>query len=681
MEFKKIQVPIAQQFQHMTRYRLFRTNAAKHDMWDLYLKSFPEGSNPIFQEKPVHDCACCRRFIRDVGGLVAIIDHKIVTLWDVTVDEPAYQAVCDALANYVRSYCTIDNAFMTVRDSAGSERNFDTILGERRTFDHFFVNIPREYQTDGDRLGKQLNESRQDYNVFLRSLSELKVENTALCLDLIAEERLYRGDASTEQILTALQKEQIKFNAIPATDITARQIFVWSRIAELPKSVTRMLNTSLGTLLSDLSSGDSIEVAVKKYEAKVAPSNYKRPKGLVTKSMIENAKRTLTELGYISALERRFARPNDLTINEILFADRKARKVIAGDVFDTLQTKGVDPRSYDKAQTVTIHTFIEDILPRVETVEVLLENRHVGNLVSLVTAANPTAKLIFQWNNPFSWSYNGDVADSMIRDRVKTAGGQVEADVCCRLAWDNIDDLDLHMREPGWRPGSASSIYFRNKASLKTGGQLDVDMNAHTTVTNPVENIFYKNKDRMVEGDYTLVVHQFNQRTTQDGGFQVEFDVMGEVTTFVYPKIVNPREEVEVLKFNYSRRDGIRIIKSLEATTASKEVWGRKTQDFHRVNVLTTSPNHWGDQQIGHKHFFFMLDGCRNDGTARGFYNEFLRSELNEHRKVMEMVGAKMRTEDIPDQLSGLGFSATKPNTLKVRVAGSYTRMLNITFA
>lgn len=75
-----------------------------------------------------------------------------------------------------------------------------------------------------------------------------------------------------------------------------------------------------------------------------------------------------------------------------------------------------------------------------------------------------------------------------------------------------------------------------------------------------------------------------------------------------------------------------------------------------------------------------MLDGCINDGSARGFYNEFLKSELDQHRKVFEMVGAKMRTDESQHQLSGLGFSSTQRNSVVCRVKGSFSRIINITF-
>ena len=59
-------------------------------------------------------------------------------------------------------------------------------------------------------------------------------------------------------------------------------------------------------------------------------------------------------------------------------------------------------------------------------------------------------------------------------------------------------------------------------------------------------------------------------------------------------------------------------------------------------------------------------------------YNEFLRGDLKEHRKVLEMVGCKMTTENDDCQLSGLGFSSTKKDSFVCRVTGAFTRTLKV---
>jgi len=130
--------------------------------------------------------------------------------------------------------------------------------------------------------------------------------------------------------------------------------------------------------------------------------------------MIEKAKKQLEELGLTSALERRYATINDITINNILFANREARKVINGDVFDDLTAAtGTKIKNLDKIEEVPIARFISEILPKATSIEVMFENSQAGNLVSLIAPSDPTAGRLFKWGNNFSWSYNGEVADSI----------------------------------------------------------------------------------------------------------------------------------------------------------------------------------------------------------------------------------------------------------------------------
>ena len=148
--------------------------------------------------------------------------------------------------------------------------------------------------------------------------------------------------------------------------------------------------------------------------------------------MIERAKTKIVELGLTSALERRYATINDITINNVLFADRSARKAMASDglgAFDALSAAApVNPKAMAKVEEVPIEKFLSDILPSASTLEVMIENQHAGNFVSLIAPADPTAQPLFKWDNNFSWSYTGDVTDS-VKERVKKAGGNVTGDL------------------------------------------------------------------------------------------------------------------------------------------------------------------------------------------------------------------------------------------------------------
>lgn len=665
MDFGIFKVAVAKQFNQMKTHELFRTQVDKDRLWETYLSSFPEGSNPMFRERTEHDCSCCRQFIRTIGDAVAIIDGELVSIWDCTVDDPNYQVVANTLSAFVKSK-PIENIFLHTERTAGTDKSFEQTEDGARTWEHFFVNLPNTLVVKGIDLGTKLSESRALHDVLYRSLTELTDDSIDTVLELIAQNSLYRGE---EHKFAVESFRKLKRELKGDTDT-----FAWLKSREVPVSVAKIRNTSIGTLLVDLSEGVELETAVKSFESKVAPINYKRPTALVTKAMVNEAKATIEELGLTSALERRYAKVTDISINDILFADRAAKQSITGDIFEEIASKatGRKPKNLDKVEEVSIEKFISDILPNANTVELMVDNGHIGNLVSLVAPVDPTAASLFKWNNGFSWSYNGDVADS-IKERVKKAGGNVTGDLCCRLAWYNRDDLDLHMVEPGGR-----EIFYGNRQS-PSGGQLDVDMNVSGETRDPVENIYYGNRMTMREGTYRLFVHNYTKRETTNVGFEVEVDCLGIVHRFVYEKPVRGGERVIVVEFEYSHKDGLKIIKSLPNTQASKEVWGVTTGNFHKVDLMMFSPNHWSGA-IGNKHYFFMLNGCINDGSARGFYNEFLKEDLSPHRKVFEIVGSKIKTKESAEQLSGLGFSSTQRNSILCRVNGKFTRIIKILF-
>lgn len=674
MDFKPFKLAVAAQFGRMAKHQLFRTSVDKDALWDTYLGSFPEGSNPIFKERTEHDCNCCKQFIRAVGNAVAIIDGQVVSIWDVKAGDPNYQAVADALSALVKSRPIADE-FLHYERTAGTDRNFQDTVAGVQAWDHFFVNIPQAYVVKGADIASRLSESRSSHDVLARSLAEITDDAVATVLELIAQGSLYRGEEH-KFVVDAFRKLKADWKRqSPA----ARDAFVWVQCTSkvLPASVSRVRNTVIGTLMTDLAEDKDLDAAVASFEAMVAPMNYKRPTALITKAMIEKAKETIKALGLTSALLRRYATINDITINNIIFADAGARATLTGsDVFDELASKVPVRKLLDQVAEVSIEAFLTDILPRATSLELMVDNAHEGNFMSLIAPAEPTARRLFKWGNQFSWSYNGEMADS-VKERVKKAGGNVTGDLCCRLAWYNHDDLDFHMIEP-----SGYEIYFGSRGRKSpNGGDLDVDMNAGMGKTRqPVENIFYGSRASMKEGVYILNVHNFAQRETVDVGFEVELDFMGTVHRFVHEKAVKTKSTVTVVKFNYSKKDGIKFIESLPSTQASREVWGMQTQTFQKVNVMMMSPNHWDGQNVGNKHYFFMLEGCLNSGTARGFFNEFLIEELNPHRKVIEVVGSKMKAEASSSQLSGLGFSSTQRNSVLCRVKGAFSRVVKIVF-
>ncbi len=647
-------------------------------LWNTYINAFPEGSNPIYRERTEHDCNCCKNFIRTIGNVVSIAaDGTISTIWDVTLkDEPEYQIVANALAQKVRSL-TVNNVFYHYERSVGKAKTFEQIVNgdkvDTHAWNHFYADIPVAHVRIKDKIATLKSEKRSAFDVFERALREIDFDSIETVLELINQNSIYRGAEHKFAVTEFLQFKK-KYEKVAADKKAA---FVWANMQSLAASVHRFKNTSIGTLVADIASGEELDVAVRKFEAMVAGPNYKRPTALVTAKMVEDAKKKIDELGLTSALERRYAKLTDISINNVLFADRSVRKVISGDVFDDIASKTKKtPKTFDKVQEVGIEKFLTDILPTAESIEVLVENTHASNFVSLIAPANPTARNMFKWDNGFSWSYTGDMADA-VKERVKQAGGNVTGDVCCRLAWYNYDDLDFHMHEP-----NGGHIYFGNRyAKSGMGGNLDVDMNAGSGSTRtPVENIVYESASTMKEGEYVLKVNNYSRRESSDTGFEVHIDIFGQIYTFTQSKNPPTGGTVEVARIKYSKKDGFTVSGAAAGVQKSKTIWNINTMDFVKVGSIMHSPNYWDGHGVGNKHYFFMLEGCKNDGVARGFYNEFLCADLDKHRKVMEIVGSKMKTAESDDQLSGLGFSSTKKASLVCKVNGAMSRVIKIIF-
>ncbi len=675
--FKDYKLVIQQQFNRMKKHKLFRVNVDKDVLWDTYLNSFKPEDNPIFRERTEHDCQSCKRFIQAIGNTVAIINGKIESVWDVKSPDEIYQPVTDALSALIKSL-PIDNVFLHIEATAGLDKNFDnTEDGEEvKVWHHFFAEIPREYQIDGDAKGGKLSETKSTRDVFFRSLNEITIESMDTVLDLIKQNSLHRGTENKPAIVS-FKKQKEKFDAFGDDDDLAKELFCWTQFSEVSGSVAKIRNTAIGTLLIHLSEGKDLDFAVRSFEDKVSGGNYKRPNPVVTEAMAKQAKKSITDKGYIDSLPRRYAVTEDITLPNVLFADRRAKAQM--DVFDEIikEIPGKQQK-LDKIEEITIEDFIKNILPTSETIEILLQNEHESNMVSLIAPVNLGSKGMFQWHNNFSWTYNGEVADSM-KQRVKKAGGNVEGVIRFSIEWnddgDDPNDLDAHCTEP-----NDNLIYFGNKAPHvhPSSGVLDVDIqNPGTEIA--VENITWSDIQKMLEGRYHFEVHNFSHRGGRKG-FKAEIEYNGTIYSYVYNKNVKQDEKVTVALIDFNKKTGIKFIKSLPSTESTRKFWNIETQKFQNVSMVMYSPNYWDERGSGHKHYFFMLEECLNPGSPRGFFNEFLNEELSKERKAFEVIGGKMRAAESDNQLSGVGFSSTRRNSVLCRVKGSFTRTIKINF-
>lgn len=292
------------------------------DLSDLYVDSIPAEFNPIFRERRYFDGQYDRNFIRRIGTIAMITpDYRIVSLWDfetATIFEPTRQALADAIHRGV-----IQDAFLESERVAGHLPNIDS-QEPSITWTHYYVELPNHI-VDIDSKDEVLGRHRDAVQVFRRTMTEVNLSDLETVLDLINENQLYRGEEFKSAIENWMSFKS-KFDA------NTTDAYIWYHALESGRGIG-FRNTVIGTLLTDLYNGEELEKAVRAYESRVAPSNYKRPTSLVTPKMVENAKQTLSELGFLDSVYRRAARLTDIPSTRFLFTTQATRAL---SVFDEL---------------------------------------------------------------------------------------------------------------------------------------------------------------------------------------------------------------------------------------------------------------------------------------------------------------------------------------------------------
>lgn len=631
---------------------LLSVHLGREELFGEYLAAIPEEHNKIFRQRPYYDANYDKHFIRNVGGMV-FLDHtgELKTIWGVQLAEDNFfNPVMTHLDSYVKSK-VIDNYFLRSERVAGHIANIDA-YDESIVWEHFYLKLPENLVSrEVDKcLGKYAN-----YVAMLkRAMEELTVESAKDVLALIQENGIYRGKEFEPMLKSFVELKT-------AYDVADNKVhWLWLNARKLGER-SRIHSTVMGTLLADLSQGVDIEQAVRSFESKVAPTNYKRSSAVVTPMMVERAKATLLELGVDQSIYRRLATVGDVPVDNLLFS---ATKNHSNDVFaDMAEEAGAVVKNVDNAEVISGQEFLAKLKSAVK-VEVLKRSHLVANEMVLTAAADNTAPGIFKWGNTVAWAYTSDTTDA-IKERVKKAGGNVTGEFRVSLAWHSPCDLDLHCHY-----GNVH-IYYQNKRPKLVGGlQLDLDMNGldRRDPDNPVENIFAQKIADMPNGIYTFVVNNFNQRSPSNKGFELQVEIKGEISTYCYNKLVKDDEFITVLKVEV--RDG--GAKVINVNSVMELVSTKAGGTFEPVSMVMKSPNAWGETVVGNEHLFFITEGFKLGKPVRGVFVEYLDNKFNEHRKVFEVLGSKLMIEPAENSLGGYGFSLTSKAEFTVRLDGKH---------
>jgi hypothetical protein len=705
--FKQFSEAVNKQFQLMQEHLLFRSSLSGNQIWDLYISSFKPEHNPVFRdpESSEHNCNLDKNFIRRYGNIVAIKDNKIVTMWDIELEKSnPYYSSCKAMSSAIKA-APVQNIFTETFQELNSlpyektsktqkvfrlgiEYNHKTYTKEEAEkfgvvtpgkvyrFEHFYADLKKEFV---DFSGKSheaiMAEIRDAKDVFKRGMG-IPLDTLELVKDLIKQGSLMDGTTHIHKVEAFIQYKK-QYEEIASSE---KDNWCWITSYKLPYAKFR--NELIGTLCVELAEGKELNEACQAWNKRVDPVNYMKATAPITQKQIKEAQKFVEEAGYEESFNRRFAVIDDINVNEILHSNVGDGKVKPVSVFDKVKpsTSTRHKRSeFDKIEEVSIEKFMKDILPSCTSIEAFLENKHQGNLVALTTANSKDSKPMFKWKNNFSWTYNGNLAGkSQIKEQVKSAGGKVDGILRFSMIWNESgtdgSDLDAWCQQPKGEIGYSQGFRkdYGNKFS-QCGGQLDLD-NTMPGNKIAIENIYFKDLKSLMKGKYRFYVNQFSARNSQ--GFKCEIEFEDQIFTYEYNRPVSGSITVATVSFD---GENFEITHSLPETNSSKSIWNIDTNKFHKVNLVCLSPNYWSDN-VGNKHYFFMLENCKSDIPLRSFHNENLNSELLQHRKVMEVLGNTTMLEPANKQLCGLGFNSTVKDELILKLSGTHKRTIKIKF-
>lgn len=699
-EFKQFSDKIKSRFSDLQKYKLFKSSVCGDTLWDAYITGFKKEDDPIFRDpnSSTHTCNNDKNFIRKYGNVVALNEkEEILTMWD-GIEEGIYKNSANKMSALLSS-SPIQDVFIETYDELnkcnyeknnkkqfsfklGIETSFKQYTqeevnkygrveyGKTYQFNHFNAILDKQFvDMSGNSQASILSNYRANKEVLKRGLDEISLDALYLVRDLISQKSLLDGTAHLTK-LNSFIDIKLKYDKAKHKDN-----FCWNNYQF---QYSRFNNELIGTLCNDISKGVDLEKACQDWNKRVDPANYMKAVAPITKKQIEEAKKFVQEQGYEESFNRRFATIDDINVDEILHTN-STTSTKTNSVFDSITATKKVSSNISFGKEMTIEEFMQN-LHNYSSVELMLENRMQSNLVALTTA-NEESKNPFKWDNKFSWTYNGNLAGvSQLAQMVQSKGGRVDGVFRFTHSWNRLEPnqslMDLHVFLPTHNGhvggisdnyGNSERVGWNKREHHKTKGVQDVDYTYEAPKGYiPVENITFPDISVMPEGTYICKIHNWSYRKSGGKG-EAEIAFNGNVYQYVYPATKH-KEWVTIAEVTLKNGQfSIKHILPLASET-QKEIWNLKTNELHKVNLICYSPNHWGDNNVGNKHVFFMLEDCKSDEALRSFHVENLNSELLQHRKVMEVLGNSTKLEPAEKQLCGVGFNTTVTDEVIVRV-------------
>jgi len=642
---------------------------SKKQVTRWYLIYLEEISKQWWNKKFIYnsedDCNLCQKTIEEIFESVFFVDDKLVTIYDLIKDEPDsnfiddktkvnYKKVIQKLDSYIKeNYNNLEKWQAKLLNANTIENNtaIKTSSSKVCTFYHFAINksVQEEYN---NKIRNKINNVNLDRVLYLKKLINTYDKNF---LEKVLKDidKLYKWNdwKWIVETLIKIHDNVSKYGLIYLYKFADNDILYW------------LENKAFWKFLKEYKETDDFELAELKYLELVDPTKYKQKQNkiLTEKQLNDFIKYAEKEWLKDEIFSRRIARINDLSVNEVIWINRKLidikdnklefilKKQLKDNIKETI-------KDIDNIQKINYED-LKKLLKNAKNVEIFVDDEYLKDRKAIMTTSDSN-KSLFRYGNSFCLIYENNLADSTIWKifkKVENAGGNINSSIVFSLAWYHKDDYDLHLLTP------SEHIYYWNK--VWTNFSLDVDMNVNNPVCEPVENIYYT-WWKLKDGVYTIYVHNYKWRSKgqcekEKEGFQivVKIEDLNYLKILEYKKNLSNDEKIEVLKFTVENWKITKVEELINSISVKPKLTGR----WMKVLFITKDPEHFNKDDASH--LLFVVDD-EIKWKFKPFLHDYIKKDLYKYSKILQIISEKEENmievnkwKDNKDILVGYGVS------------------------
>lgn len=379
---------------------LFTTNAT--GLWDAFIAGLPA------ERRQHYTCNACRRFVERFGGLVELAEDGSVDqpFWSADYVPAFFNASVAAMEQIVKRSKVI-GVFVTDEKVWGMPSNKSGVA----PFEwHHMAIVPPEwlvFKSSALKIADQrAAELLQDYQSLCRGLAEFNIDVVRQAHALLASGNLSRAEkcVAIAKWLLDLHERRAEARGQYADNAT------WFAAGTAPTGFCHVKSSMIGSLLEDIAVGMAFDDIKRRWDAKMDPTQYMRPTAVPSAGNVAQAEKVVAALRSAGALERRFAKLEDIQTIWKWTAPTTTQRANGG-VFGHIKTReSIEQPKTNVAQpavTMTWEKFQRTILPTAVNIEMFVPHTN-ASYSAMTTVVNMDAPPILQWDrddkrNPMAW--------------------------------------------------------------------------------------------------------------------------------------------------------------------------------------------------------------------------------------------------------------------------------------